>query len=1675
MEVRYWEGGLFAFEVEAIESMAKAFQANEAPAQPVAGPAKGNSFDVLKGLKKPEPTASMYPWKGYAGFRFANSRGSEGEFDLVIVLHSMVLVVELKHWKGKITSHAGKWLQNGKEQGPSPVEKTRRKAFEFKKKLEAIKTKLPGGKIPWVEFCVVLSADCTFELPDNEKPYVMRLDDFLSLADEQRFKQRYPRSQRGSLNKHFDVFDALLGKGSVKPKELVVDDYRAKTPAVFMHPTKVYSEFDSVNINNKDDHAMLRLWDFSRLDSPTARTTEGRFKILSREREILVYLKRLDQDLVNRCARFKGNVSRDAITEQYSELFEMPDNHFRLNEFINRFVVRQESSERLHLLKILLAQFSGLHGHSIAHRDIGDHSIWFSPGSGIALSNFISAYHQPIGTVGDLRGLLSIGTIALPEDQPNTSLNSTPFKRDVFALGLLSWHLAQAKPLPLKLDDTYINSVVGEISASSEWYAPAIRQALHHSPADRYENANEFLQALSQATPDDSAGFAFDKRQLDCFATDVRLASAYREDDEPITDSAVKLLYRSGPWIVKSWPSLNARDPQDGQGPMLMSFFETLERLKASSPHFLPKLDHFGYDRSGNPFLVSEYVEGVHWSELKDLEAVDALSVAKRLIEAAEELHELQLSHGDLHPQNIKVALGENYESTQLYLLDYPDFSPTGERPANTRYSPLVENCTPVESDNFAVMRMVLELLGMDWNEPAESDVAELRNAVAVEAEAESGFMSLDRFSDALNAAFQPKQTLRTIDVTVKGDTSFEILPDNGKVYVVFKPNPKAPVGSLEIVFAGIGGQFSAFFDPRTKSVSKLLKPHLEQRVNHYFEKNADYHLYVKLDISAGAVSDASALGAFLSQDEAFTDLAARFLETEQRKQAVLIESETPEESITGEDTDNGLPVDDPQLAGVTVKVFPVSQIWKTFTSTELEAQPFFRVAAEPRFHRDNVGLLIPYSMESKALEGFEADDSIRLILREGDRDFDIGAIDLSKSLRDAVYVPASQKSLRVKADSVLYLQSQQNKTSLIRRRSAMDRIINRQSVIPDLLQYFDERCELAPLVYDQAPTEEDFALYERTTSDGTVIGLNDAQKKAFTHIVTTGPINLLQGPPGTGKTEFIAAFVHYLLAKLGVRNILLVSQSHEAVNTAAERIRTHCRRLGTDLDVVRFSNRSQVVSEELLDAYSGNIIERQRNSFSAELKERVSNLASSLGLSQEFVNFMVDVNQRIARQVKTLGTLDKEIESAEEGAEKKALKALKDAIADELKQAARGYLGECPLDDVPPQDILERVYTSIQSAHGVRPPEFKQCQDLIKLSQEFMERLSSNRANYDEFLMRSRTLVCGTCVGIGLQHLNLATTHFDWVIIDEAARSSPSELAIAMQVGSRILKVGDHFQLSPTYEDEHKKAIAKALGISVNSTEFQRVMRSDFERVFESPYGQAARAELKTQYRMLPPIGDLVSEIFYNNRLSNGFRPSPAYYAKSVPACLSHIVTWLDTSGLGNKAFDSGGQSISNSAEADAIIKLLQEIEASTEFCTGMIDEMARTQEPPIGVICMYRDQRKLIRKRFEEKSWSEDFRKLVKIETCDSYQGKENNVIIISLTRAKPDQHPGFLSIPNRINVAMSRAKERLIIVGSLKMWSDRNASLPLGKVASYIQTRLDKTNHYKITNIAGEKGIV
>jgi superfamily I DNA and/or RNA helicase len=101
-----------------------------------------------------------------------------------------------------------------------------------------------------------------------------------------------------------------------------------------------------------------------------------------------------------------------------------------------------------------------------------------------------------------------------------------------------------------------------------------------------------------------------------------------------------------------------------------------------------------------------------------------------------------------------------------------------------------------------------------------------------------------------------------------------------------------------------------------------------------------------------------------------------------------------------------------------------------------------------------------------------------------------------------------------------------------------------------------------------------------------------------------------------------------------------------------------------------------------------------------------------------------------------------------------------------------------------------------------------------------------------------------------------------------------------------------------------------------------------------------------------------------------------------------------------------------------------------------------------------MYSKQREVIDKMISEAVWLQSRRRLLKVDTVDSYQGKENRIVILSTVRNNIALKPGFLRSPNRINVAMSRAMERLYIVGAQRMWEGRNADLPLGQVRKRVR---------------------
>jgi hypothetical protein len=174
-------------------------------------------------------------------------------------------------------------------------------------------------------------------------------------------------------------------------------------------------------------------------------------------------------------------------------------------------------------------------------------------------------------------------------------------------------------------------------------------------------------------------------------------------------------------------------------------------------------------------------------------------------------------------------------------------------------------------------------------------------------------------------------------------------------------------------------------------------------------------------------------------------------------------------------------------------------------------------------------------------------------------------------------------------------------------------------------------------------------------------------------------------------------------------------------------------------------------------------------------------------------------------------------------------------------------------------------------------------------------------------------------------------------------------------------------------------------------------------------------------------------------------------------------VVTWVDTSAAAKASREQrerGETSCKNQFEVSQILDILRQIFGRTEFMNRLYEDCDEEAQP-IGVICGYSDQKHLLQKRLSEQPWAAAHRDLVKIDTVDSYQGKENRIILLSLTRNNERFEQGFLASAERANVSISRAMERLIIVGAGRMWRERNQQSPFGKILAYIEQHADSSS--------------
>ena len=320
------------------------------------------------------------------------------------------------------------------------------------------------------------------------------------------------------------------------------------------------------------------------------------------------------------------------------------------------------------------------------------------------------------------------------------------------------------------------------------------------------------------------------------------------------------------------------------------------------------------------------------------------------------------------------------------------------------------------------------------------------------------------------------------------------------------------------------------------------------------------------------------------------------------------------------------------------------------------------------------------------------------------------------------------------------------------------------------------------------------------------------------------------------------------------------------------------------------------------------------------------------------------------------------------------------------------------------------------------------------------MDRLKSRAAEIEirinsELFGEARVIACTL---VGSAHRLLEGMKFGTLFIDEAAQALEAACWIPMKRASRVILAGDHCQLPPTV-----KSIA-ALRAGLSKTLMERIAENKPEVV----------TLLKIQYRMNDEIMRFSSDWFYGGKVES----APQIKYRSV-LDYDHPITWIDTSNEENQITiegedapeDSASTSSSESAanqnsdlnfkeqfvgesfgrinKAEAELTLL----TLAEYFTKIGKQRVLSESIDVGIISPYRAQVQYLKKLIKKYEFFKPYRRLISVNTVDGFQGQERDVILISLVRSNDEGQIGFLKDLRRMNVAMTRARMKLIILGN------------------------------------------
>ena len=260
-------------------------------------------------------------------------------------------------------------------------------------------------------------------------------------------------------------------------------------------------------------------------------------------------------------------------------------------------------------------------------------------------------------------------------------------------------------------------------------------------------------------------------------------------------------------------------------------------------------------------------------------------------------------------------------------------------------------------------------------------------------------------------------------------------------------------------------------------------------------------------------------------------------------------------------------------------------------------------------------------------------------------------------------------------------------------------------------------------------------------------------------------------------------------------------------------------------------------------------------------------------------------------------------------------------------------------------------------------------------------------------------------CTLAGSASRTLEGYRFGTLFIDEAAQALEAACWIAIRKADRVILAGDHCQLPPTVKS------IEAVNGGLGKTLMEKIVENQPQTV----------TLLQVQYRMNEDIMRFSSNWFYDGRV----QCAPEVHSRSI-LDLDTAITWIDTAGEYREEFVGESFGRINRDEAALTLATLQ------NYFERIGRERIVDERMDVGIISPYRAQVQYLRRLLKKSEYFKPLRRQISVNTVDGFQGQERDVIMISLVRSNDDGQIGFLRDLRRMNVAMTRARMKLFVLG-------------------------------------------